>query len=137
MNRIFKIFIAVCVLLVGLSMNAAAENTVPYASEAISDTGIGISVSGGRVYASATVSATSKASKLGFTKIILYHKIDGNWEVAASASDKYGYNLKSFGASVSCEKSPGREYKATCSSMATVDGVSDTGSASVGPVTIN
>lgn len=137
MNRIFKIIIMVCVLLAGISMNAAAEGIVPYASDAISDTGIGISVSGDRVYASATVSATSKASKLGFTEIILYHKIDGKWEVAASASGKYGYGLKSFGEAVSCKKAPGREYKATCSSMATVNGVSDTGSASVGPLTIN
>ena len=123
------------VLIISFSLIAIADEIVPYASESIRDTGIALSVSGGKVYAAASVSATSIASKLGFSSIKLYHKVDGVWKVAASTKDAYGANSKSYSSSVSCALVPGREYKASCSSMATVNGISDTGSASVGPVT--
>lgn len=137
MKKYIILFLLICGLVCTISSISCAEEIMPYASESIRNTGITISTSGDQVYASAVISATGKASKLGFSEIVLYHKIDGEWEVAASTYDKYGYNLKSYSASVNCKKVPGREYKATCSSMATVKGVSDTGSASVGPVTIN
>ena len=125
----------VLVLIIAFSLIAIADEIIPYASESIRDTGIALSVSGGRVYAAASVSATSIASKLGFSSITLYHKVDGVWKVAASTKGVYGANSKSYSYSVSCTLVSGREYKASCSSMATVNGVSDTGKAIVGPVT--
>ena len=118
------------------SLTVFAEALVPYASESIRNTGISISVIDGRVYAIASVGATSIASKLGFSQITLYHKVNGQWQVAASKSDDYGSNSHTYESAVSCQKVSGREYKASCSSMATVKGISDTGSASVGPTTV-
>lgn len=123
------------VLIFAFLLTAFADEIIPYASDAIDDTNIFISVSGGKVYASASVSATGIASKLGFSYIKLYHKVNGVWTPVTSANNVYGANRRSYTSSVSCTLVPGREYKASCSSMATVNGISDTGSASVGPVT--
>lgn len=123
------------VLIFSISLAAIADEIVPYASESINNTGISLGVSGGKVYASAVINATSIASKLGFSYIKLYHKVNGVWTPVASANNVYGANRRSYTSSVSCTLVPGREYKASCSSMATVNGISDTGSASVGPVT--
>ena len=131
-----SVLVLVVLCMIFAALTVYAEDLVPYASESIRDTGISIDVSGDRVYAIATVGATSIASKIGFSQITLYHKVNGRWEVAASKSNDYGANSKTYGSEVSCQKVSGREYKASCSSMATVNGISDTGSASVGPTTV-
>lgn len=112
-----------------------AQDIEPLASKTIRETFIEISASNGKVYASAGVSAVRKATKLGISKVTLYQKVDGKWEVAASASDKYSSDKITYGTSVSCTLVSGREYKASCKSLAEIGDLSDTGSASVGPKT--
>lgn len=130
-------FFALCLFVVMFSSIAFASEIMPMSSDIITSTGLTLDTSGSQVVATATVKTTGTASKLGFSKITLYHKIDGVWKVAASTSGSYGYNNYIYKDSVSCSKVSGREYKASCSSYAAMGGSSDTGSASKGPTTAN
>lgn len=133
-NKIFASICVVCLLACMFPWSALCEDAVPYASYVIDTTEITMSSSGGKVYAVATLKTTDPATKIGFTSVKLYHKVDGVWKVAASASNKYGTGVI-YTVKVSCNLNSGDEYKATCSAYAVVDGESDTGSASVGATT--
>lgn len=138
MNRKKVISILVLCLVICLSIvpyAASASQVVPYASDVIDYTSLTLTSSNGKVHVDASIGTTDTASKLGFKSITLYHKVDGVWKVAASASEKYSSGKAKYTYSVSCSLVSGREYKASCSSYAVVDGSSDTGSASVGPKT--
>lgn len=134
MKKIVLVTLSLILLISGI-VTVQAQEAETFASKTIRDTFIELSVSNGNVYASAGVSAVSKATKLGISKITLYHKVDGKWQVAASASDKYSSDKITYGTSVSCTLVSGREYKASCKSLVEIGNLSDTGSSSVGPKT--
>lgn len=129
-SRIFAFFCVVCLVVCLFPWSVLCEDVVPYASDVIDITEITMSSSGGKVYAAATLKTTDSATKIGFTQITLYHNVNGVWEVAASASNKYGTGTK-YSYSVSCNLVSGDQYKASCRAYAVVNGKSDTGSASV------
>ena len=114
---------------------ASASEIVPYASDVIDYTSLTLTSSNGKVYADAHIATTDTATKLGFKSVTIYHKVNGVWSVAASASGKYSSGTDDYTYSISCSVVSGREYKASCSSYAVVNGKSDTGSASVDPIT--
>lgn len=136
LKKIGIVLCIACLLSTMITAVAAATDIVPYASYIIDSTSIALNMSSGsNVKATAVVKATGTASKLGFKKITLYHKINGTWIVAASKSSSYGYQNNVYQDSVSCTRVTGREYKASCSSYVELNGSSDTGSASKGPYT--
>ena len=133
-----KLFAMLCLVTLFVGMIpciSGATDIVPYASDVINFTDMALTAKDGKVYADATVKANAFASKIGFTSITLYHKIDGEWKVAASASQKFISNDGRYDYSVSCTLVSGREYKASCKAYVVVNGQSDTSSASAGPRT--
>ena len=136
-KKIWVTVLALCfVLCLGIQpCLASASEVVPYASDVIDYTSLTFTSSNGKVYADAHIATTDRATKIGFKSVTIYHKVNGVWSVAASVSGKYSSGTDEYTCSVSCNLVSGREYKASCSSYAVVDGKSDTGSASVSPTT--
>ncbi len=134
-KKLLAAFCAIALLVMMLPYTVGAVDIVPYESEVIATTQLYLSSSNGKVYADATIKTKATASKLGFSSITLYQKIDGVWMVAASATQKYLNNDSRYDYSVSCTLVSGREYKASCKTYAIVNGQSDTSSASAGPRT--
>ena len=125
-NRILA-FIAVMLLISCLFTVYAEETESVYrASEAIDYCDISLRSSGTKLTATATITANGRCEKIGFKYIFIRELRDGKWVTIASDYNIYGYNVTTKDAVLSCTKESGKQYRATASGYALLDGVSDT-----------
>lgn len=79
-----------------------------------------------KLTATATITANGRCEKIGFKYIFIQELRDGKWVTIASDYNIYGYNVTTKDAVLSCTKESGKQYRATASGYALLDGVSDT-----------
>ena len=97
-----------------------------YASYVIDATTVAIRFENGKAYAGGQIKTVNTADKLGITSIVLYEKNGSSWTKLNSAYNKFGYNARSYGYTISAPAVEGRQYKVTVSFYGKIGNLTDT-----------
>lgn len=117
--------VTVILIISSLLTAAFADAAVPYASHVFQDTGVSISISGGKVEASAHAVSVYTASKLGVQSFKIQEKNGASWTTVKSVSGSYVYNKSSYVKDLEYNATSGKQYRAVATFSGTVNGVSD------------
>ena len=126
MKKILSAVLSIMLLVSLFSVAFADSSIVPYASKVIHETTAAIRFENGKAYAGGQIKTVNTADKLGITSIVLYEKNGSSWTKLNSAYNKFGYNARSYGYTISAPAVEGRQYKVTVSFYGKIGNLTDT-----------
>ena len=126
MKRILSAVLSIMLLVSLFAVAFADHDVTPYASYVIDATTVAIRFENGKAYAGGQIKTVNTADKLGITSIILYEKNGSSWTKLNSAYNKFGYNARSYGYTISAPAVEGRQYKVTVSFYGKIGNLTDT-----------
>ena len=126
MKRILSAVLSIMLLVSLFAVAFADHDVAPYASYVIDETTAALRFADGKVYGGGQIKTVNTADKLGITSIALYEKNGSSWTKLNSAYNKFGYNARSYGYTISAPAVEGRQYKVTVSFYGKIGDLTDT-----------